>query len=490
MSQLATQFALSPKAAFSIPPDQPAVTPTPKFFGTRAQARKIIDRLTFGFTSYELSLLMQHGIDGYLRYHLYPEQIADTQLDAFLVANYPTLTMTPQNLSLQTSSSDVSNQLIRARLMRAIFSRRQLFERVVEMWTDHFNIWIRDEIVNFLKTADDRTVIRANALGTFSNLLSASAHSPAMLIYLNNDTNKVGRPNENYARELMELHTLGVDGGYTQADVQQVAKCFTGWTYFGSSSGATAYTFQFKSTDHDATQKTVLGNIIPARAGASGQQDGEDVLNILANHPSTRQYIARKIVRHFWGHSPSQALVDSTANIHASTGGNLRAMVEYVLRQTIAGPTPPKFKRPMHLLVSLLRATNARVTAPNNVQTPLTEAGHLPFDWSPPDGYPDTLEAWTGLLLARWNFGARLMNNDWFNSTTQLGITVDTAPLIGTAVTAPAVTQKINDAMFNGTLGSTERTQLENYLLPNNPSSTKVREAIGLAGGLPSFQWY
>lgn len=490
MSQLASQVGIPLSALDSAPPDQPVVTPTPKFFGSRSQARAIIDRTTFGFTTYELSKLMELGIDGYLRYHLYPAQIPDTELDAFLTANYPTLTLTPQNLGLQSSSTDVSNQLIRARLMRAIFSCRQLLERVVEMWTDHFNIWIRDDTVNFLKTADDRDAIRANALGTFAALLSASAHSPAMLIYLNNDTNKVGRPNENYARELMELHTLGVDGGYTQADVQQVAKCFTGWTYFGSSSGATAYTFQFKSSDHDATQKTVLGNIIPARAGNSGLQDGDDVLNILANHPATRQFIARKIVKHFWGHTPSQSLVDATANISAATGGNIRSMVEYVLRQTYAGPTPPKFKRPMHLLASLLRATNARVTAPNNLQTPLTESGHLPFDWSPPDGYPDTLEAWTGLLLARWNFGARLMNNDWWNNTTQIGITVDTAPLVGNAVTAVAVAKKINDALFNGTLVGAERVQLENYMLPNNPSSTKVREAFGLAGSLPSFQWY
>ncbi len=490
MTQLASQLGTLSRPTHAIPPDEPVTTPTPKFVGTLDQARRIVDRTTFGFTRYEWSLLNQLGTEGYLRRHLYPEQIPDGELGAFVSANYPTLTMTPQLLSQQASSSDVSNQLIRARLMRAVFSRRQLFERVVEMWTDHFNIWIRESLVNFLKTADDRDVIRANAFGTFANLLSASAQSPAMLIYLNNDTNKVGRPNENYARELMELHTLGVDGGYTQADVQQVAKCFTGWTYFGSSAGTSAYTFQFKSTDHDTTQKIVLGNIIPPRTGNSGLQDGVDVLNILANHASTRQFIARKIVRHFWGHSPEQSLVDSTAGVYLATGGDIRSMVAHVLRRTYAGPTPPKFKRPMHLLASTLRATNARVTAPNNLQTPLTEAGHLPFDWSPPDGFPDTLEAWTGLLLARWNFGARLMNNDWWNSTTQLGITVDTAPLIGTAVTASGVVAKINEAMFNGTLRSAERAQLESYLLPNNPSASTIREAFGLAASLPAFQWY
>lgn len=474
----------------SLDPDQPASAPTPKFFGSRELARLIIDRTTFGFTGYELSLLTAMGVRDYLNYHLTPQKIDDSSTESYLAANYPTLLMTPQVLSQQASISDIQNQLIRAKLMRAIFSRRQLFERVVDMWSDHFNIWFRDDFVNFLKTADDRDVIRANALGSFFDLLNASAHSPAMLIYLNNDTNKVGRPNENYGRELLELHTMGVDGGYTQADVQQVAKCFTGWTYFTSSAGTSAYTFQFKSTDHDTSQKVVLGQIIPPRTGASGVQDGMDVLNILANHPSTRQFIARKILRYFWGHQPSQTLIDDVAMTYQATGGNIRAMVDRALTLTFAGPTPPKFKRPFHLVVSMLRALNARITAPNNLQTPLTEAGHLPFDWQAPDGYPDSLEAWTGLMLARWNFGARLMNNEWYSTTTQTGITVDLPQLIGTALMASAIAEKINAAAFNSTMPLSEKQQVINYMLPNNPSTTKVREAIGLAMSLPSFQWY
>lgn len=494
MSQIST---LVPQTL--LPGDLPPVAkPTPT--GDALRSRFMLDRMTFGFTQGELAIYQALGFEGYLDWQLNPTSIDDSSLDAYLATNYATLVMTPLQIIQYPQQGDIPNQLIRARLMRAIFSRRQLFERVVEMWTDHFNIWIGEDLAGVLKTIDDRDVIRPNALGTFPALLSASARSPSMLAYLNNDTNIFTAPNENYARELMELHSLSVSGGYSQSDVQQVARCFTGWNYVRGT-GATAYTFTFNTSQHDTGQKVVLGQVIPPRTGASGLQDGVDVLNILANHPSTRQFIALKIARAFHSYNPPQSLINSLATIYQSTGGNIAAMVRATLKYTFDNPMSLKYKRPMHLLASTLRALSAQVTAPNNVQTPLIAAGNGPFNWISPDGYPDTLEAWTGLLLARWNFGALLMSTSNFNSTTNtyngswanssgVGVRVDHTLVVGTATTAAAVTAALNTAVFNGTLPLSERNQLINYVPGSNTSPIPIRDRIGLAVSLPSFQWY
>ncbi len=491
MSQIGTQTGTSILA-----PRPPAPTDKFQLAGDPRRARLMVDRMTFGFTRAELALYNQLGFEGYLAYHLHPSAIDDSAVDAYLAINAPTLIMTPLQLSQLSQQSDATNQLIRARLYRAIFSKRQLFERAVECFTDHFNIWIRDEPSTYLKVADDRDVVRANALGTFPAMLRASAHSASMLSYLNNDTNTAAAPNENYARELMELHTLSVSGGYSQSDVHEVARCLTGWTYY-TGTPANAYTFRYNSAVHDVGQKIVLGNIIPARPAASGQQDGDDVLNILANHPSTRQFVARKIIRHFHMYDPApQALVDSVAATYLATGGDIAAMISTVLRYAYNSPTvTPKFKRPSHLLASTLRGLNAIVTATNNLQTPLTEAGHVPFDWQSPDGFPDALTSWTGLLLARWNFGARLMNNsnsnngDWWSTSTSAGVRVDHTTVVGTSTTAATIVNAINLNLFNGQLPKPEQTLLLNYLLPT-PTTTTIREALGLAVSLPTFQWY
>ncbi len=488
MSQIAQPQGLGTAVFTTAADDYPAALGrAPKFFGDNRAARRAVDRLTFGFTRYEIDLLRSKGLEGYIRYHMHPASIDDSTLDAYLAANYPALVMTPQQLGA-SQPADVANQMIRARLMRAIFSRRQLFERIVECWTDHFNIWIRDDPSSFLKAADDRDVIRANALGTFPNLLRASAHSPAMLTFLNNDTNTASAPNENYARELMELHSLSVSGGYSQSDVQQVAKCFTGWTYI-STAGTTQWQFQFKSSAHATGNKTVLGQVIPYQSGASGQQEGETVLNILADHPSTRNFIAYKLLRHFHSHSPAQSDIASVAQIYASTGGDIPAMLDYVLHKAATLAAPPKFKRPMHLLASTLRALSARATAPNNLQTPLASAGHTPFDWQAPDGYPDTLEAWSALLLARWNFGASLAADSYYNSTLQTGVNIVPADTIGAATSGSAILDAINLAAFNNTMPKPERDALLAYL-GATPTTTKIKEAMGMAVAMPSFQWY
>jgi uncharacterized protein (DUF1800 family) len=221
----------------------------------------------------------------------------------------PKPSQTPQPKNPQM----VVNDLQRAMVLRAVYSERQLNEVVVNFWENHFNIFINKDADRWLMTEFDRDVIRPNALGNFRDLLGATAKSPAMLYYLDNWQSSVVRKypatkdkpagqtggiNENYARELMELHTMGVGGGYTQKDVQEVARCFTGWTIRKPGQEGT---FMFNPSWHDNGEKTVLGQKIPAGGGIA---DAEKVLDILAKHPSTARFIATKLTRRFFGDNP------------------------------------------------------------------------------------------------------------------------------------------------------------------------------------------
>ncbi len=443
--------------------------------------RWLVGRLTMGLTTEELTLAETLGYDDYLEYHLAHESIDDSAMGPRL-AHLTTLTAQPYEL-ISLTGGQVRNELIEAVILRAVYSKRQLFERMVEFWTDHFNIDIFNGIDSQLKTIDDRDVIRAHALGSFGNLVDASAHSPAMLFYLDNATNIVGRPNENYARELMELHTLGVTGGYTQQDVEEVARCFTGWTYYGATVQPVTnrWTFRYNGTLHDNLAKTVLGQAIPAGGGIN---DALTVLNILVNHASTAQFIARKLCRWFWSYDPPQALIDAVANTCTTTGGDIRQMVRTLFTTLDPATAPLKYKRPFHLFCGAMRATATSITTTSALRTQLIGAGHLPFSWVPPDGYPDTLEAWVGLILPRWNFGASLTNGNIAGSS------VDTNGFLGSATTADAIVDVIDDKLFGGAMDSAEKTRIRDYLLPDPPTTQRKRDAIGLAIGSPGYQWY
>jgi uncharacterized protein (DUF1800 family) len=299
---------------------------------------------------------------------------------------------------------ELLRELQQAAILRATYSPWQLRERMVDFWSNHFNIYARKGYGVSFKAVDDLNVIRKNALGTFPELLKASATSPAMLAYLDNQQNRRkdgmgGGANENYARELMELHTLGVDGGYTQKDVQEVARCLTGWTIedgFLKQRG----TFLFNADLHDDGPKTVLGRTIPP---GQGQRDGELVLDILCEHPSTAKFISTKMVRYFYG-TEDEAAIRSTAAVYIKTKGDIKAMMRHLLLSPDLLAAPPAMKRPFDYIVSTLRATNAETDGGPNIQQYLAKMGQPLFQWPMPDGYPDKTAAWTGSLLARWNF--------------------------------------------------------------------------------------
>ncbi len=365
---------------------------------------RVIDRTTFGPTPELPETVSAMGIETFVHQQLNAAlpmddalKLALARLDIFCIDSAE-LRDLPEG--------EIVNQLKQAALLRAVFDPNQLQERMVDFWSNHFNIYARKRYEAWRKPTDDVEVIRKHALGSFPNLLYASAKSPAMLEYLDNDSNKAGTANENYARELMELHTLGVDGGYTQRDVQEVARCFTGWTIenrFLHPRG----TFRFDESVHDDQEKTVLGQRIPPGGGIS---DGERVLEILAFHPSTARHIAKKLCTYFLGESDNR-MVENVSQTYLQTHGDIKSILKTVLLSKALMESPPIVKRPFDFVASALRAVDANSDCGRAVQKHLDDMGQSIFEWPMPDGFPVDAASWSGSLLARWNFASELAFN-------------------------------------------------------------------------------
>ena len=360
----------------------------------------------------------------------------------------------------------LTGELQMSRILRAVYSERQLQEVMVDFWTNHFNVFAGKGADRWLLTSYDRDTIRPHTLGKFYDLLVADAQSPAMLFYLDNfqsvspnaqapqqrlgaargplaqlrqlGNNPQQQPppqqrrgiNENYARELMELHTLGVDGGYTQKDVQEVARCFTGWTIFaprGAGAAAQAVInprladrlrkeagqFTFNPRAHDDGEKMVLGHKIPA---GGGMKDGLMVLDIVAHHPSTAKFIATKLVRRFVADDPPAALVDRVAQTFMKTDGDIREMLRTIftsLEFNSAKAYRAKVKRPFELAVSAVRTLGADTNGGPQFHQWIARMGQPLYGFQTPNGYSDLAESWvnTGALLERMNFALALVNN-------------------------------------------------------------------------------
>jgi uncharacterized protein (DUF1800 family) len=250
---------------------------------------------------------------------------------------------------------------------------------------------------------DDREVIRKHALGSFHDLVWASAHSPAMLTYLDNQANEKSHPNENYARELMELHTLGVNGGYSQQDVMELARCLTGWNvkehfWLGD--------FVFKEDLHDTGTKNVLGVTL----SNSGVKEAEQVIETLVSHPSTAHFIATKLTRRFIADDPPQEIIEKAAQTFLDTKGDIKSVLRVILLDGLP-LAQPKYKRPANFITSALRLTNAE-TDTSALHDYLMRMGQLYFNWPTPDGYPDHSAPWQGNLMPRWQFAFALIRNE------------------------------------------------------------------------------
>ncbi|MGH7616789.1 MAG: DUF1800 domain-containing protein [Gemmatimonadaceae bacterium] len=429
----------------------------------------------------------------------------------------------------QQAIGQLAAQVPAARMVRAIASERQLQEVMTDFWENHFSVFLGKSPTRFSLVEYDRDVIRPRALGKFRDLLGAVAKSPEMLFYLDNWQSGVDsvhptmleqriearrrenmgdplvralatlprrRPrgvNENYARELMELHTLGVDGGYTQTDVQEVARALTGWTIDAPNLGGG---FVFRPELHDAGEKVVLGHTL---AAGRGIEDGEEVLDILSRAPATAHFISTKLARHFVSDDPPPALVDRCAATFRRTDGDIRETMRCIV-------TSPEFfsraayrakvKTPFELVASALRAMGAQPdTTPRQAQL-VNQLGQPIFGRLTPDGWPDRGDAWmnSGAIMNRINFGLRLAAGQ--------------IPGVRVANWAPAMRlrqlpyDKQVDGVIDELLGggvSPETRQIlstgENPMLasgppPRNrvPQLTGLPAIIGLALGTPEFQ--
>ena len=439
----------------------------------------VLNRIGFGPRPGDVEKVRAIGLRRYIDEQLHPERLADASLNTRL-RDLTTIGLGTREISeryerplmearrerkqnakgaepeperqkgvdpIRQQANSVLVELAEQKLLRAVYSDRQLQEVLTDFWFNHFNVDARKNRDRFLLTAYERDAIRPRVLGTFRDLLEATARDPAMLVYLDNwmsaaetdsgmPANTVARRlqpsvrrglapgpglperkkaprglNENYARELMELHTLGVDGGYTQKDVTEVARAFTGWTIENPRRGSG---FRFEPRMHDPGAKVVLGHTIKA---GGGESDGEQVLDILAAHPSTARFIATKLARRFVSDVPPPALVDRAAARFRETRGDLREVTRTILTSPeFLSPDAyyAKVKTPFEFVVSSLRATATDVQDARPIVRELQQLGMPLYMCQPPTGYKDTADAWvnTGALVSRMNYALKLARND------------------------------------------------------------------------------
>ena len=442
-----------------------------------------LNRITFGARVEERAHFVEIGLQAYIEEQLDFETINDFACDLQLL-NFKTLNMQANELEGISNQlfdgydrEKAPNELRQSTFLRQLYSKRQLYEVMVEFWSDHFNIFMDKEKEFFLKTVDDREVIRKHALGNFRDLVWASSHSPAMMVYLDNQSNEKSHPNENYARELMELHTLGVDGGYTQKDVMELARCLTGWNvkehfWLGD--------FVFKDDLHDTGEKNVLGLSIQP----SGIKEAEQVIEMLAMHPSTAKFICTKLARRFIADTPPQELVEKAAQTFLDTKGDIKSVLRVILFEGLP-LAEPKYKRPVNFLLSALRMLNVE-TDGIALREYLVRMGQLHFNWPTPDGYPDTSEAWQGNLMPRWQFAFALMRNDLNDTKHNLQNLLD--------VSSSGILQDDVDSLTSLLLGAPLERFARNEIIDSVRAANATDEetlqiiAAGLIAS-PAFQW-
>jgi len=324
---------------------------------------------------------------------------------------------------LNSPQQVVAYDLLEAKLLRAIESNRQLAEELDDFWFNHFNVYYDKGSDRFLIPDYEREAIRPHVLGKFRDLLEATAKSPAMLFYLDNfqsvrpdiDANSKNRKvkrglNENYGRELMELHTLGVNGGYTQHDVTEVARCFTGWTIQDPRRGGA---FFYDDKLHDKGEKVALGHVIPAGGGI---EDGEKVLDILAAHPSTAKFISTELAQRFVADNPPPALVDKMSKTFLDSGGDIRQVMKTMLDSKefwSQGAYRAKVKTPFEMVASSVRALDANVTDAWALANQVGNLGEPLYRKQEPTGYSNLNSDWvnSAALLGRMNFAVQVTKN-------------------------------------------------------------------------------
>ncbi len=434
-----------------------------------APGKKIVHalrRLTFGPRPEDFDRVSSMGLTKWIDLQLHPERIPENPVLEAKLQPLASLRMSPAEMVEkypQPERRAVAQDLTQAKIYRAIYSNRQLEEVLIDFWYNHFNVFLDKGADRYLVTAYERDAIRPHVLGKFEHLLKATAESPAMLFYLDNwqsvDPNAAGRftgkkqarrgLNENYARELMELHTLGVDGGYTQKDVTEVARCFTGWTIREPRRGGG---FAFNERMHDRGEKIVLGVKITA---GGGQEDGVKVLHILARHPSTARFISRKLATRFVADDPPASLVAKMAKTFSRKNGDLREVLKTMLASQefwSENAYRAKVKSPLEMIASAVRAMDGEVESGSGLVRQIANLGQPLYRKQEPTGYSNVSGEWvnSAALLARMNFALALAGNripgvrvDTTRTTTALTLeelSEETKKVIGNASQDPQTT--------------------------------------------------
>ncbi len=443
----------------------------------------LLSRAAYGPWPGDIDRLKEMGEKNWIEEQLQPEKIDDKLCD-MRSRRFETLELDP-GTCYEFKRHALRNDLVRHALLKAVYSKRQLKEVMVGFWTDHLNINIEKGACMNLKAFDERAVVRKHALGKFKDLIRASALSPAMLVYLDGAQNKKegaqGIPNENYARELLELHTLGVHGGYTQKDVLEIARCLTGFRLYEHWQRGKAY---FDPKVHDDGEKIVLGHRVLA---GGGEKDLDAVIDIVCRHPSTSQYIASKLVRHFVADDPPQPVVKRVARVFNTTGGDIKSMLRTIFASNeFQENKGTRLKRPFHYVVSCLRALAADTHAHDELTEYLTRMGHAPYQYPTPDGYPEEPGPWLGSLLWRWNFAFALTSNTIPSVNVSLSKLESAA---GCAQSNRSVVEKLFPHCVGRLPDKTELAALKDQAKRLGASGDAQRaELIGLILASPAFQ--
>jgi uncharacterized protein (DUF1800 family) len=499
----------------------------------------LLSRATFGARPQDIASVVSMGRENWLDLQLHPDRIRDSAA-AVVARKYPSTVMSMPELYVAyappakarvradsmmmddpapaargrakgNSPQNLLADLASAKLERAVMSDRQLEEVMTDFWFNHFNVFFQKGADRYLIADYENTAIRPHVFGRFEDMVLATAQHPAMLFYLDNwqsvhvdstaraflmrrirqqngaqsamPNQQAKRPerglNENYARELLELHTLGVDGGYTQTDIVNVARALTGWTFTqprpGGGGRANEVAFTFRPELHDRGAKVVLGHKLGAGRGID---DGRDVIHIVATHPSTAHFIATKLVEYFVNDRPDPALVDRLAGVFTKTDGDLREVTRALFSDPLfyaQSNVRAKVKTPFQLVASAIRMTNAQVVSPRGAIQVLRTMGQLPYMSSPPTGYPAKSDDWvnSGALLARMNFGIDLM----------AGKVAGVRPL-PRAVAVTSLLPGINTATLEKNIAADVASNTD---VSSNPRA-RIARTVGLVIGSPEFQ--
>jgi len=512
-----------------------------------------VNRLGFGPRPGQVEQIRKTGLENWIQSQLHPESIADPVVDARLaelpslqlgaaglLERYPPQDVAAKRLGMKIEDyqkrlqelakqpggmnslpfkdqNEMVNDVIQARMIRAVYSERQLSEQLADFWFNHFNVFIYKDLDRWYLIPYERDAIHPYVLGKFRDLLEATAKSPAMLFYLDNSSSADPRAfdrlklhpvrprpgeklpplgpkrglNENYGRELMELHTLGVDGGYKQADVVEVARAFTGWTIASPRENPVFY---FDERIHDPDPKRVLGKTIKG----GGIKDGEQVLDLLVKNPHTARHISLQLAEHFVSDDPPPALVSRMAKAFEKSKGDIRSVMTAMIYSPefwSRAAFRAKVKTPFELVASTSRALGADVDQPLQLAQWVARIGEPLYQCLTPNGYSDKSAAWisTGALLNRVNFAVALTGNK------VRGAQVDINSLVGTDAggNPHLALERVEAEFLSGQVSDSTRATLEKEMTEPQILGAKLDDPVtqvnvglitGLVLGSPEFQ--